>query len=74
VPTLSILRPSKIYPSWNFWVENLATLAEIVFGMADENETEKNVRNQSDRIFAKGVIILEKNLISTASNNSSVQR
>jgi hypothetical protein len=25
IPTLSILRPSKIYPNWYFWFENLSS-------------------------------------------------
>jgi hypothetical protein len=25
IPTPSIARPSKIYPNWDFWFENLAT-------------------------------------------------
>jgi hypothetical protein len=23
IPTSSIVRPSKIYPNWNFWFENI---------------------------------------------------
>jgi hypothetical protein len=26
IPIFSIARPSKIYPNWIFWFENLATL------------------------------------------------
>jgi hypothetical protein len=25
MPTFSILRPSKIYPNWDFWFENIAS-------------------------------------------------
>jgi hypothetical protein len=36
--TFTIPRPSKIYPNWDFWIENLATLLKktVAYRVTDD--------------------------------------